>query len=100
MSYPLARKHCLETGIDLSLHGDVAQFPLIQKKTWHRLYCPEVRYQLILLYHRGDKQGEPKRVWKMLEDLDCPWDFYRVNKGVHAVNSDNVRVLYHIVQMV
>ena len=59
-----------------------------------------MRQQLILLNHRGDKQGEPKRARKMLEDIGCPWDFCRVSKGVAAVNSNNVRVLYHIVQMV
>jgi len=36
----------------------------------------------------------------MLEDLDCSWDICRVNKGAHAVNSDNLRVLHNIVQMV
>ena len=74
MSYPLTRYHCLEAGIDHSLHGDVGQFPLVQKKTWHRFYCPVGATQLILLNHRGVKQGEPKWVRKMLEDLDCPWD--------------------------
>jgi hypothetical protein len=35
----------------------------------------------------------------MLEDLDCPWDIFRVNRGAHAVNSDNLKVLDHIAQM-
>jgi hypothetical protein len=42
----------------------------------------------------------PNKVRKVLEDLDCPWDICRVNKSAHAANSDNLRVLHHIVQMV